>query len=382
MIPPEKISLAWLGNLGNVGFNYVKLLHERKINAILFLGKEYVRRYFPGNPEYEYKNALQEKFIMPIKTTYVTEFLKRIGLRSLPHTLSRRIASGYNIVQAQTCWEIIAFKLKQRYEIPYTALATGADLSEVAFADSKTGEAYRQALNAAEHLFLVNIEQFKYLDELNLNRPPCSFLPFNINVSKFPPAENNSTGKIIFYSIAALDWKSTLRRSIKKNDIFFKGFARYISRYDTKNFELWIADWGTDRQATRELIHSLGIDAIVRYIPIGDKPYLYNIIKQVNIVVDQFALGAIGLSALESMALSRPVFAFCEKAFSRRAYGNEIPVINCRTEEDVYNELHNINSDYIQRKSQDVYRWVQENHSEEKIYTELMKVYSRILVRK
>lgn len=369
------MKLAWIGNLGNVGFNYVKLLNEGGIKAFLFFPKINLKKNRSGNPEREWKGASQEPFICTYYRDYVNYVLNRIGVLGPLSRHELYIGRNFNLIQAQTGNEISALRIKREFGLPYTGTATGADLSELAFAESPLGDLYRKALEEASHLFLVNIDQFNTLDKLSLKLNSCSFLPFCINFDKLEKVNNQIAKKIVFYSVARLDWTSSSRASIKRNDIFFKGFASYIKQNAVENFELRIADWGVDRQKTRELIKSLGIERYVSFIPVGVKKVFYDNLKQANIVVDQFKLGAIGMAAFESMAMCRPVFAFCDQRLAQKAYGVEIPVINCANEEEICQNLKLLTPGYVMEKSRQSLEWVSKYHSREYIFQILNNTY-------
>ncbi|MCX6135465.1 MAG: glycosyltransferase [Ignavibacteriales bacterium] len=166
---------------------------------------------------------------------------------------------------------------------------------------------------------------------------------------------------------------------MKRNDIFFRGFAEFVHSRGMQNYQLQIADWGVDRKDTYALIKELGIEKITEFVPVGDKSYLYQRIEASNVVVDQFNLGAIGLGALEAMALSRPVIAYCAEDNARRAYGEAIPVMNARDEIGVQKELNSISQNYLHVKSEQSYDWVRKHHSEQNIVSKLTTVYKGIL---
>lgn len=372
--------MGWLGNLGNVGFSYVKLLNKQGINATLFLNQNELKKNQPGNPNHEFKGAANEKFVEIYKRNIIKAILRKIGFQGQFDTYLIKAARQCNIIQAQTTAEIVANKLKSKFKIPYAAMTTGSDLSEVAFEDTALGESYRKALREASHLFLLNIDQFKYLKDLSLQDIPHSFLPFNVNVSEFTFQENIIKDKIVIFSIARLDWESKTRKSIKRNDIFFKGFAKFIKENRLNNFELWISDHGIDRKETRNLISELGIGHISKFVPHCERSAVYKLLKSAHIIVDQFSLGATGLSAIEAMASSRPVMAYCNCEYARYSYGKDCPpFINCRTEEDVFNNLNLLSKEYIKQKSRESFEWVKRNHSEELITQRLKSVYYSIL---
>lgn len=378
-IGERRFRLAWIGNLGNVGFNCVKLLREQGLEAELYLSRDRLRRPGPGNPENEYPGAGAEPFVRRHHRDYLNFALNRLGLIGPPSPLERRIGRGYDLVQAQTCREISALRIRRGWGLPYAGMCTGADLSEVAGEGSPFARLYRRALEEAAHLFLLNIDQFRTVERLGLRLKSCSFLPFQLGVERFRERENPVGDRLVFFAAARLDWSAAGRASVKRNDIFLRGFAEFARESGREDLRLLIADWGVDRERTRELVAELGIGRLVEFVPTGDKQAFRRRLESCQVVVDQFGLGATGLTTVEAMACSRPVFAWCDQELARRAYGEELPVINCRTPEEVRRELERLTPARLAELSGRAYRWVSHHHHPERIARLLRESYGKIL---
>lgn len=371
--------IAWLGNLANVGFNYVRLLNAKGLEAGLYMAASKLRVLYPGNPENEYVGASQEPFIHYHRRDYVNYLLNRIGLPGLLRRYEMQIGNDWHVVQAQSCSEIAALRIHRRFRRPFLGMATGADLSEVAVANTPFARLYRRALRSATHLFLTNINQFDLISRLGLEQQSVSFLPFAIDMGRIPSTPQIRRDRMVFYSIARLDWTSSSRFSVKRNDIFLMGFARYLIDPEALPCELWISDWGVDREPTRRLVEVLGIGSSIRWVPASQKGGFYHNLTQCNVAVDQFSMGTVGLAALEAMAAGRPVFAYCGRENARRAYGVDIPVTNCANPEEVYQSLKQITWSRIEAQGRGVTEWVSAYHSEGRIYAQLQNAYGLAL---
>jgi glycosyltransferase involved in cell wall biosynthesis len=262
-------------------------------------------------------------------------------------------------------------------------MTTGADLSEVAMGTSRYSQLYRRALAEAEHVFLVNVDQYETLVRTGLKLKSHSFLPFCVDLERLRPWPNPWSDPIVLFCAARLDWRDRVRASIKANDVFFRGFADCVhlqrARGCEVRFDVRVADWGPDQEATRDLVRTLGIKDYVRFVPFGDKSVFCENVVQANIVVDQFSLGAIGLTAIEAMALGRPVMAFVKESLARRAYGTSMPVLNCATVRDVRDVLLGLTPDVLAERSRVCAEWVMTHHSYERILGILTEVYGGIL---
>ena len=376
-------SIGWIGNLGGVGFHYVRLLRRAGINSELYLPRMYLKRPRQGNPEQEFPGASALEFLHPYRRDVLNHGLNRLGLLGPASLTERRIGAQHGLVQAQTCNEIGALRIKQKYGVPFVGMTTGADLSEVALADSPFSRLYRWALTEAEHVFLVNVDQFATLSRSGLELKSFGFLPFCIDLERFKSLPNPWADPIVVFCAARLDWCDHVRASIKANDVFFRGLAECLRHQQqggsSVRFDVRIADWGVDREATRTLIQDLGLNDHVHFVPFGDKTVFYQNVAEAHVVVDQFSLGAVGLTAIEAMALGRPVMALVHDDLARRAYGASMPVMNCATHSDVRDCLLNLSAESLAAASVAAVDWVTAHHSDRHILGLLSDVYGGIV---
>jgi glycosyltransferase involved in cell wall biosynthesis len=379
-LPP----VAWIGNLGGVGFNYTRLLRRVGVDGDLYLPRVYLKRARQGNPEHEFPGAGRLEFLQPYRRDVLNHGLNRLGRLGFASPFERRIGSRYGLVQAQTCNEVAALRIKRRYGVPYVGMTTGADLSEVATGTSRYSQLYRRALSEAEHVFLVNVDQYETLARTGLKLKSHGFLPFCVDLERLQPRPNPWSEPIVLFCAARLDWRDRERASVKANDVFFRGLADCLRLQRERGvgavrFEVRVADWGPDREATRDLVRTLGIKDCVRFVPFGDKSVFYENVEQANIVIDQFSLGATGLTAIEAMALGRPVMAFVKENLARRAYGAPMPVMNCANAGEVRDALIGLSPDALADASRASGEWVTTHHSDERILGILIEVYGGIL---
>jgi glycosyltransferase involved in cell wall biosynthesis len=376
----ESLNVAWLGNLANVGFNYVSLLNRGGIEASLYMARNRLRNNASGNPENEYPGAAAEPFVHCHNRSYVNHLLNRLGFLGRLPKHERRIARTCQLVQAQTCREIAALRICRSAGIPYAGLTTGSDLSEVAFGHSRFSDLYRQSLSGASHIFLVNSNQVDIVERLPFELVSWSYLPLRIDLESIVSTPVPARRRLRIYSMARLDWTSS-RTSIKANDVFLRGYARYVRQHGENDFEVLVRDWGVDRAATRALVSDLGIADAVQFVPAKSRADFLPDVADSDIVVDQFGLGTVGLAALEAMAVGRPVIAFCNQDWARRAYGEEVPVVNCADEAEVCEQLKRLNPAFVKEQGRLSNAWVRKYHSDDRIFGLMHSAYMRILGR-
>jgi len=100
----------------------------------------------------------------------------------------------------------------------------------------------------------------------------------------------------------------------------------------------------------------------IKPVPKNQLIQYYNI---ADIVLDQFVLGSWGTSTPEAMSCGKPVLMFYKKEFILRAFGEEPPILNSFSEEDIFSNLMKLAKDMdfrkeIGRKSRD---WIIKTHS-------------------
>ena len=71
--------------------------------------------------------------------------------------------------------------------------------------------------------------------------------------------------------------------------------------------------------------------------------------------MDQFVLGSWGTSTPEAMSCGKPVLMFYKKEFILRAFGEEPPILNSFSEEDIFKITTSRYSNILQKRSLDYY---------------------------
>ena len=80
-------------------------------------------------------------------------------------------------------------------------------------------------------------------------------------------------------------------------------------------------------------------------------------------MVDQFDVGALGGIACEAMAQAKPVMIYIDKNYWPLVYDEEPPVINCHTEDEIYNAiLEWADKKKLQDLSERAEKWVRKYH--------------------
>ena len=81
--------------------------------------------------------------------------------------------------------------------------------------------------------------------------------------------------------------------------------------------------------------------------------------------MDQFVVGSWGTTTPEAMSCGKPVLMFYKKNYILRAFGEEPPILNSFTEEEIYSNLIKLAKDADFRKDlgKKSREWVIKTHS-------------------
>jgi glycosyltransferase involved in cell wall biosynthesis len=389
--PQPKIAIV--GNLANVGYNLAKFLRWRGVDAKLHPSDAEWKRVegsrsvlgvdSPANEDTSpVADAIGASYSVGPYRRRVRRLCFSLGF---PHWSDvYRILAGADLIHAHTGTAVWAAAVKRGLGVPFIAVTTGADISELAFEDSPGGRAYIASLRQADLVLLSNTGQWKFADKLELKEPAAAFIPLAIDCDKYspgpPPDRRDYT---LLFSVSRLDWSQHRRKSLKRNDLFFRALARYLKDHPDVRVKLRIADWGIDREPTRRLIECLGLSPVVEYVPPGDKARLLRLYREADVIVDQFFMGSAGLSCLEGMAVGKPVLIHWDREMIRRCYVEAPPVLGCATEDEIYSQLGFALAAECRRElGMQARTWVMRHHHWTLVTDLLIRHYERVLRRR
>lgn len=130
----------------------------------------------------------------------------------------------------------------------------------------------------------------------------------------------------------------------KGNDRFLRAYARFVHG-PGKDAWLVAVTKGRDVGASQQLAEHLGIKDRIRWIPQQSKAGLREYLGASNIVADQFTYGFYGISALEAMAVGKPVLVYLDPQGLKKFGVDPPPVVSARTEEEICAALCRLTED-------------------------------------
>jgi glycosyltransferase involved in cell wall biosynthesis len=161
----------------------------------------------------------------------------------------------------------------------------------------------------------------------------------------------------------------------KRNDLLFRGFAKFIERSGARRSVLVMPDrtQSDDLPMGKEIIHKMGLDQNVLWIkPPRQEGFtrdeLIPIYSIADVVADDFGIGWFGSVVLEAYALSRPVVTYVDENVVSKLYPWH-PILSANTEEGIADHLMRLYTDPEYKKEVGCKgrEWIEEFHSGKKV---------------
>jgi glycosyltransferase involved in cell wall biosynthesis len=332
---------AVVGNIAGYGYIISRFLRERGLDVDL-----YISRYDESPETIYYLSSEREPWIRewdrvprfesmaPTQRSHGLHFL----LTSVALTRGLR---EFDVVLGFGIPSICAYLSG----VPYVANANGSDLRELARESSLKGRLMRRTYERASCVLLWNVDHIGVARELELER--AQFVPVALDTDLFSPGEASVPDqslrerigeRMLLFTPTHQDWQSPEGSRWRKcNDRLIRAFARLVE--EGHEAFLVYADRGMDREATGRLVDELGIGEQVARIGTLGKSDLLRWYRASHVVADQFEIGSFGGIALEAMSCGRPLISYLDADLASEAYGDEIPLLNAHTEEEIYGQL-------------------------------------------
>lgn len=308
-----------------------------------------------------------------------------------------------NVITIHSTWEFLKYAKKSRLIVSFTGslisflgffwpfrpflmlppvinITTGSDITELANEKSVYGFIYRQYLHSVDinwcapypysirNIFLHNIPHVVFM------RYPYYLLD---NFNKDCINDNNQM--ISFFHVSHIDWKvmdaGETRNSSKGNDRFIRAFAKAVK------FGLpakcIILDRGPDREIAKKLIHDLGVEDRFIWKPHLSRDELVCEYYKSDVVVDQFDIGGYGGISIEAMSAGKPVLLYVDRACARLLYPEDPPVLNCHSEEEIYEQIMKCaDRQFLEKLGKEAREWVYKYHNWETCLDQFIFYYT------
>lgn len=219
---------------------------------------------------------------------------------------------------------------------PMIIMAAGSDMREQARWRTIPGWRTRMLMRRAYRLNPgPDTGSIAVLQSLGLKNWEFYRFPYAIDKPLPPPP---ATGPVVYLLASRLDWGDTERHlqriAHKGNDRFVRTFLRRAEA--GQDIRLIVMDRGSDRELARKMVDASPARDRVEWQAPTTQAGLRDVIHRAHVVVDQFVIGSQSSLTIETMAAGRAVMTYIDDAILSLIYEDlPLPVINCRTEEEI-----------------------------------------------
>jgi glycosyltransferase involved in cell wall biosynthesis len=299
-------------------------------------------------------------------------------------SLFKSVMSHYDIIHAYGTEPIWPLLLDHR---PFVAFEYGT-IRKIPFYNSWLGRFTSLAFQQANHVIITNADNQRAARKLNLSN--YCFIPHAVNERWHQSGIGDKLRKKLSQELKAdflvfhpprQHWDDSRDPMFEKgNDIFIKGFARFVHELQPRAAAVFV-DWGKNVAESKNLIIDLNLADRVKWIPVQPNCNMTRYMDASDVVADQFYLGAFGNITPKAMALGKPALCYVNEEQHRWCFSEMPPVMNARTPEEVFDVLSRAYTDHNWRAElgQSGKRWYERYHSNAVIREKLIALYEEVL---
>ena len=279
----------------------------------------------------------------------------------------RHLCSLYDVVIGYSTDGIVPLAVGKR---PYIAYEHGT-IRALPFEDNTDGRLCALTYSRADLSFITNCDTVIAAGKLQLE--DYRFVPHPINEHVVAAPEPGSLRQQLCRDLGAdflvfhpsrQHWEAQRHPSWEKgNDIFLKGFARFVKTARPRAAAI-LVDWGKTVAESRALIKELGIADHVLWIPPQNAAGMAAYIKACDVLADQFFLGAWGSTMPRALYLGTPAIIYVNESIHRWCFSEMPPIVNADSSDTVHAGLCRLADEGYRRELGAAGRaWYDQHHS-------------------
>jgi glycosyltransferase involved in cell wall biosynthesis len=159
-----------------------------------------------------------------------------------------------------------------------------------------------------------------------------SYMPLPVDTDVFHPMKRQ---KMADHFIAYLPTRQEVH--IKGIDKILQGFKMFTTI--EPDAELWITRYGSDVPVTDYFINKFNLQNNIKWVNLVPKQQFAQLINNVDVIIDQASLGALGGVSVQSMACAQRVIVNCHTRWYNEQLGASPPVLQARTPQQFLERL-------------------------------------------
>ena len=279
----------------------------------------------------------------------------------------RHLCSLYDVVIGYSTDGILPLAVGKR---PYLAYEHGT-IRALPFENNTDGRLCALTYSRADVSFITNCDTVIAAEKLQLN--DYQFVPHPINEHVVAAPEPSTLRQqlcrdleadFLIFHPARQHWEPQRHPSWEKgNDIFLKGFARFVKTARPRAAAI-LVDWGRTVAQSRALIDELGITDRVAWISPRNAAGMAAYIRASDVLADQFFLGAWGSTMPRALFLGTPAMIYVNESIHRWCFSEMPPVVNTPSSEAIHAGLCRLLDEKYRREISAAGRlWYDKYHS-------------------
>ena len=380
-----------LGNMANDGYAVAKELRKMKQDVDLAVN---LSDFGMALPEWEDANLSAEtdpysldannarNTWTPPNWIHYVDFMNKISWKK---NIITKIKSRFDVIKLMREYDIVEahvpFSIYCQFSgVPYAAYDAGW-IRYFPYSKKLRSKLAKRGYSKAKKIIITNPDTFEISDSLPyLDQNKIFFSPFAIDPDKYKPmnarelrAKYAREDEVLLFSPARQIWKE------KGNDKMIRAFARFAKEVPKSKFIM--VGWSIDEENSKNLVNALGIRDRIVWIPPVPKGVLIQYYNAADIVLDQFVLGSWGTSTPEAMACEKPVLMFYKKNYIMRAFGEEPPILNSYSEDEIYSNLIKIarNREFAVELGKNNREWIIKTHSSRVVALRHLEILQKVV---
>lgn len=217
--------------------------------------------------------------------------------------------------------------------VPYLCLEHGT-LRDIPFAPDAQGRSTALSYAMAEHVFVTNFDCLPKAEIICPGRFTYMNHPYHQDQAQPVEGVGQLRAEIrreldadfVIFFPTRQDWVTGTGYADKANDSLFHAFASL--RKAGRRVGLVLCEWGQNIPQSKELLAQLGVQAHVHWMPPVGAVAFNRHCQAVDLVADQFRLGAFGGVLFKAMCNRAPVITYLDEVQLRPVYPELPPVLN------------------------------------------------------
>src|SRR5437763_8292443 len=297
----------------------------------------------------------------------------------------RHLCSLYDVVIGYSTDGIVPLAVGKR---PYIAYEHGT-IRALPFEDNTDGRLCALTYSRADLSFITNCDTVIAAGKLQLENDRLVPHPINEHVVAAPEPGSlrqelcrDLGADFLVFHPSRQHWEVQRHPSWEKgNDIFLKGFARFVKTARPRAAAI-LVDWGKTVAESRALIKELGIADHVLWIPPQNAAGMAAYIKACDVLADQFFLGAWGSTMPRALYLGTPAIIYVNESIHRWCFPEMPPIVNADSSDAVLAGLCRLVDEGYRRELGAAGRaWYDKYHSNKVITEGFSRAVRDVLVR-